>query len=153
MRPSRKAFKLTSGNGSPIQPDELERALVAEDYDQYLWFDLVRRVVDGTNHIAAARAWLEEQHLAQTQDRMDQPQGGWTKNQERDRVIRNCVSRGLAPERICEELDKRTIATLPALQVKSIHRWADGWKDGKARNAIQLVFSKVLKREKRTGAS
>ena len=141
-----KGFTNITGMGPSLHPDELEQALVADDYERCPWLGLVMRILENpTNRLAAVREWLEEQRLAQTQDHSERSRG-WTKNQERDQVIRKCLSRGVSPEQICVELDKRTIATLPASQAKGIHGWRNGWEDRKIRNAIQQLFSKVLKR-------
>jgi hypothetical protein len=140
-------FTVVGGDGPLTQPEELEQALVAEEYARYPWYDLVRKVVESpTDRVAAAQAWLREQRLAPAGDQAEQPRNGWGKNQERDQVILNCLGRGMAVEQVCAELDKRTTPTLPALQAKSIHRWTDGWADPKGRKAIQQLFSKVPKR-------
>lgn len=135
------------GSGPLIQPDELEQAIAAEGHAQYGWHGLVRRVLDNPmDRAAAARGWLNEQRLAGGV-RTPQHRSGWTKNQERDQVIVNCFGRGMQPASICDELNKLTICTLPALETKGIHRWTDGWADPEARNAIQQLFSKVRKRK------
>ena len=124
-------------------------ALRHEEYHRYEWGGLVLRVAQSpANRIAAARAWLEEQRLARERAETEEPRRGWTKNQERDRVILNCRNRGLTPELICQELDNRTVPTPLGLHKKNIHRWADGWQDPKARNVIQQLFSKVPTRKK-----
>ena len=113
-------FKLIGRIGPSLDPEALERALVAEEYRRYEWGVLVLRVAQSPeNRLAAARAWLEEQRLARERADPEEPRRGWTKNQERDRVILNCLNRGLTPELICKELDNRTIPTPRALQSKN----------------------------------
>ena len=142
-------FKLISGIGPTVEPEELERALLGTEHHGYNWGGLVQSVVENpSNRIGAARAWLEEQR--QARERPDtEPRSGWRKNRERDLVILNCLNRGLAPESVCKELDDRTIPTPPGLHSKNIHRWADGWQDAKGRNAIQQLFAKVPTRKMR----
>lgn len=140
-------FTITGGDGPLTQPDELEQALAAEAYAQYPWYGLVQRVLENSaNRGGAARAWLGEQRLARAGDQTEQSRSGWLKNQERDQIILNCLDRSLAPGLVCDELDKRTIRTLPGLQAKGIHRWKDGWDGLGTRNAIQQLFSKARKR-------
>jgi hypothetical protein len=135
------------GSGPLIQPDELEQALAAEEYAQHQWYSLVERIQNNPmDRAGAARAWLNEQRKAGGV-RTERSRRGWTKNQERDQVILNCLDRGMEPALVCDELHKRTIATLPALQAKGIHRWTEGWLDLEARNAIQQLFSKVRGRK------
>jgi hypothetical protein len=50
---------------------------------------------------------------------------------------------------ICEELDRRTVATtLPSMQRCKIHEWIEAWDDPKLRHAIQQMFSKMPTRRK-----
>ena len=72
----------------------------------------------------------------------------WNKNQDRDRIILNCLERPMAREMVCEELDKRTISTLPGLCKKGLHTWKGAWQEPVGRQAIQQLFSKLTKRQK-----
>lgn len=72
----------------------------------------------------------------------------WNKNQDRDRIILNCLERGMPRAMVCEELDKRTISTLPGLLKKGLHTWKGAWKEPAGRQAIQQLFSKLTKRQK-----
>lgn len=143
----REEFTVVGSVGPLTQQDKLEQALVPQLNDEYDWYGLVQRVLGNpADRAAAVQAWLREQRKAQDGSPTELPRGGWSKNQERDQIILNCLNRGMAPDLICNELDKRTIATLPALQARDIHRWSDGWADPRARNAIQQLFSKLRKR-------
>jgi hypothetical protein len=142
-------FTITGGAVPLTQPDDLEQALVAERYSGYPWDGLVQRVLDNpTNRAGALQAWLTEQRMVQPRDQAERHRSGWDKNQERDRVIQNCLDRGMAPVSICDELDQRTISTLPSMKAKGVHRWRDGWDGVGTRNAIQQLFSKVRRRRK-----
>ena len=136
------------GSVGPTHPDDLEQALVPELYAEYGWYGLVQKVVSTSDRAGALRAWLAAERIAWERKSTGQPRSGWTKNQERDQIILNCVSRGMAPDKICDELDKLTIPTLLALQTKGIHRWKNGWVYPKTRNAIQQLFSKLHDRKK-----
>jgi len=72
----------------------------------------------------------------------------WNKNQDRDRIILNCLDRAMAREMVCDELDKRTISTLPGLGKKGLHTWNGAWQEPVGRQAIQQLFSKLPKRQK-----
>ena len=72
----------------------------------------------------------------------------WNKNQDRDRIILNCLDRAMAREMVCEELDKRTISTLPGSCKKGLHTWKGAWQESVGRQAIQQLFSKLIKRQK-----
>jgi hypothetical protein len=142
-------FTVVGGVGSLIQTDELEQALVPDLYGEYSWFGLVQKVIGNPGDRAGTvRAWLREQSITPEGKPSEQPRSGWRKNQERDQIILNCLDRGMASDLVSDELDKRTIPTLPALQTRGIHRWRDGWADPKARNAIQQLFSKLQNRKK-----
>src|SRR5215472_7947028 len=69
----------------------------------------------------------------------------WNKNQERDRIILNCLERVMPREMVCEELDKRTISMLPGLCKKGLHTWKGAWQERVGRQAIQQLFSKLTK--------
>src|SRR6266851_5961685 len=73
---------------------------------------------------------------------------GWSKNAERDRIILNCLRRGVDRHQICMELDRRTIPTLTSLQNKRIFKWIEAWTDSNGQQAIQRLCSKVHAREK-----
>jgi hypothetical protein len=136
------------GSGPLIQSDEIERALVAEEWATYQWLDLLQNVSDKREDRAGAvQAWLRDQRLAHQGDPTSRPRIGWTKNEKRDQIILHSLGRGSAPLSICEELDRRGIPTLPALQKKNISWWKDGWAEPRPRNAIQQLFSKVQKRK------
>ena len=63
--------------------------------------------------------------------------------QDRNRIIRNLLERGESRERICEELDRQSIPTLPSMQERGVHNWVQGWGDPEFRKAIQRMISKV----------
>jgi hypothetical protein len=130
--------------GALVQPDELQDSLGPADNNCRLWCDLVETVSASSNErLAVAQAWLRSQRAPDTNSA--EP-SGWAKNQERDQIIMNSLERGMKPELICQELDKRTIRTLPALEAKGIHRWIDGWVDLEARNSIQQLLRKMPRR-------
>jgi|HubBroStandDraft_6_1064221.scaffolds.fasta_scaffold62674_2 hypothetical protein len=140
---------VVGGAGPQIQQDELEQALVPERHAEYAWYRLVQITLgNSTDRAGAVRAWLTEQRIAWREDPTQQPRGGWSKNQERDQIILNCLNRCMAPDAICDFLDKQTILTLPALKNKGIRRWKEGWDSLETRKAIQQLFSKVPKRKK-----
>ena len=127
-----------------VQPDELKDSLGSADNNCRLRCDLVETVSASSNdRLAVAQTWLRSQRAP---DRNSAESSGWAKNQERDQIIMNCLERGMKPELICQELDKRTIRTLPALEAKGIHRWIDGWVDLEARNSIQQLLRKMPRR-------
>ena len=137
------------GSVGSTQPDDLEQVLAPELCAEYDWYGLVQKVIGSpTDRAGAVQGWLTEQRKAQDGGPTEPPRGGWWKNQERDRIILNCLNRGMAPDLVCIELDKLTIPTLPALQTQSIHRWKDGWVHPKTRNAIQQLFSKLHDRKR-----
>ena len=129
--------------GLVVQLDELQDALGPENNICRLWFDLAQTVSESSNdRLAVAQEWLRSQRAPERSS----SKRGWTKNQERDQIILNCLERGMKTQLICLELDKRTIDTLPDLQARSIHRWMDGWADPEARKAIQRLLSKLPRR-------
>ena len=68
------------------------------------------------------------------------------KTEERNQIIRNLHAQGKDGFAICQELDKRTVPTIPALQKMGIHKWARGWEDKETRRSIQSVFAKQRSR-------
>jgi len=133
-----------SRDGPVVQPDELQDALGPENNIGRLWCDLVETVSGSSkDRLTVAQEWLRSHR---EHDRRSAKANGWTKNQERDRIIMNLLNSEMKPEGICQELDKRTIPTLPALQAKGVHRWVDGWTDPQAKKAIQQLLSKLPKR-------
>jgi hypothetical protein len=126
---------VVGGAGPLIQRDEFEQALVPERHAEYAWYGLVQITLgNSTDRAGAVRAWLTEQRIAWREDPTQQPRGGWSKNQERDQIILNCLNRCMAPDAICDFLDKQTIPTLPALKNKGIRRGKRAgivWKPGK----------------------
>jgi len=139
-----KGATVISRDGPVVPLDELQDALGPEDNICRLWCDLAETVSKSSNdRLIAAQGWLRSQRAP---ERNSAKPSGWTKNQERDQIIMNCLDREMKPEQICQELDNRTIPTLPALRAKGIHRWIDGWADPKARKAIQQLLVKVPQR-------
>ena len=142
-------FTVVGSVGPLTQQDELEQALVPELNAEYEWYGLVQRVLGNpTDRVGAVQAWLTEQRKAQDGVPTEQPRGGWRKNQERDQIILNSLNRGMAPDGICDLLDKQTIPPLRTMEANGIHRWKDGWESLKTRNAIQQLFSKLPNRKK-----
>jgi hypothetical protein len=130
--------------GPVVHRDELQDAVGPENNNGRLWCDLVETVSKNSNdRLTVAQEWLKSQQAPEQNS--DKP-SGWTKNQERDQIIMNCLDRAMKLEEICQQLDNRTIPTLPALRAKDIHRWIDGWADARTRKAIQQLFSKLPKR-------
>jgi hypothetical protein len=85
------------GSGPLIQSDEIERALVAEEWATYQWLDLVQNVSDKREDRAGAvQTWLREQRLAHQGDPTSRPRIGWTKNEKRDQIILHSLGRGSA---------------------------------------------------------
>ena len=137
---------VVDGRGPVVQLDELQGALGPERNDCRLWLNLARTVSETSDdRLHAAQEWLKSR-------RAPEPSGvqrrGWTKNQERDQIILNCLGRGMEPESICQELDRRTIPTLPAWQAKRIQRWIEAWADPGRRKALQQLLSKIPQRRK-----
>jgi hypothetical protein len=140
----KKGDIVISSEGPVVQQDELQDALGPENNIGRLWLDLTETVSRSSNdRLTVAREWLRSQRAP---ERNSAEPSGWTKNQERNQIIMNCLARQMKLEQICQELDKRTIPTLPASQAKGIHRWVDGWADPLAKKAIQQLLSKLPKR-------
>lgn len=132
--------------GDIIQPDEIQEALAPEDNDPRTWLDLAKTVSKvGTNRLQLAQDWLGGYRKRRTP--VSSPRRAWAKNQERDNIIRNCLSQGMDRADICRELDKRTISTIPALEQRGIHRWVEGWADPQGRNSIQSLISKQISKK------
>jgi len=141
-----KGGSVIGGGGAVVQLDELQDALGPEDNNCGRWLSLARTVSESSDdRLAVVQEWLKSQRAPQANS---VKRSRWTKNEERDQIILNCLNRSMKPELICEELDKLTIATLPALGVRDMHRWADGWAEPEARKSIQQLISKLPKRAK-----
>ena len=141
--PLEEGFGIFRGTSPLLQPEELEQ-LNAQEWASYPWRKLVERIAKApADRLAAAQSWLAERRGSVIGDQRARRGRGWGKNQERDQIIRNCLERGSGRQEICQELDKRTIETIPQLRKMNIHRWNDGWQDTEARKAIQRLFSKV----------
>ena len=143
--PLDKEFTIINFNGEVVQPNEIEQSIDPEHNNLSLWHDLAQAVTERPkDRLEAAQEWFAK--FRRQYGRPRPLERGWEKNEERNRIILNCLDRGMARGDICRELDKHTISTIPALQAKGLYRWADGWKDRKGRKAIQRLFSKLLAR-------
>jgi|SRR5271170_6239913 len=145
--PVEEGFTIISFDGEIVQPDEIEGIAEPEDNTCPAWWGLVRTITEHPeDRLKAAQEWLNN-HRKENHSTSSRA-SGWTKNRERNQIIRNCHGQGMDLDKICLELDKRTIITLPALQARGLHRWADALKNPEARKSIQVLFSKVLQRKK-----
>ena len=147
--PVGKEFSITGFRDEIVQLEEIEQAIEQaiepEHNAQRPWYELIRAVSEhGKDRLKAAEEWLAR--FRREHRRLPSSEGGWTKNQERDRVILNCLAREMARVEVCRQLDKLTIVTIPALQARGLHKWEDGWEDHDGRKAIQSLFSKLLAR-------
>lgn len=143
--PVGKEFTIVRFNDEGIQPDETEQVIEPEHNSHRLWYELAQSVTERPkDRLKAAREWL-----AKFRRQYELPRSfetGWGKNQERNRIIFKYLDRGMARADVCKELDKHTVETIRALQVRGLHKWVDGWKDREGRKAIQRLFSKLLTR-------
>jgi len=137
------------GDGPLIERDELEEQLSPEDHqnEELNWAELVLLLAKaGEDRPATLWEWLrrlrKKRASTQTSGRY------WTKNRERDQVIRNCLMRKMERRAICEELDRRTIPILPSLQKAGFGRWVEAWDDPRSRGTLQQLFSKLAARQK-----
>ena len=138
---------LMRASGPQIDPEEIERTLFPDDSERVNWVEPVRLMtLECHDRLAALRGWLQRQ--AQARVATLQKRSGWSKNGERDTVILNCLRRGMQRQEICEELDKRTIPTLPSLQAREIFTWMNAWATPDGYRAIQRLFSKLAVRLK-----
>jgi hypothetical protein len=145
--PVEEGFTIISFDGETVQPDELEEAIGPGHNVCREWLDLAQKITEHPkDRLKAAQEWLTS-HRPENPSTSSQT-GGWTKNRERDEILRNSHGRGMERGEICRELDRRTIPTLSSLQDKGFGRWADAWKNPEARKSIQTLFSKVLLRQK-----
>lgn len=134
-------------SGPQIYPDDVEELFAPADCERVDWVELVRVVsMAKGDRLSALRGWLEN-HL-QAPAAAGPPRRGWRKNEERDTIIWNFLQRSMKRQGICEELDKRTVPTLPNLQGRGIFKWREAWEDAAGNQAIQRLFSKVLARQK-----
>jgi len=143
--PLDKEFSIINFSGEVVQPDEIEQSIDPEHNAHILWHDLAQAVTARPkDRLQAAQEWFAK---FRRQYGSPRPLGrGWEKNEERNRIILNCLDRGMARADVCKELDKHTLETIRALQVRGLHKWVDGWKDRQGRKAIQRLFSKRLTR-------
>ena len=143
--PVSKEFTIVRFNDEGIQPDETEQVIEPEHNSHRLWYELAQAVTERRkDRLKAAREWLAR--FRKQYPRPSSFKRGWWKNQERDRIIVNCLDRGMAPWDICKELDRFTITTLEALKSEGFNKWIDGWHDPKTRGAIRSLFCKVRDR-------
>jgi hypothetical protein len=136
-----------SGSGPIIQEDEVEQAVLCEDHEDLNWNQLVRELAGaGPDRFMILREWMEtNKNRPGLSPKLKR---GWTKNEERDLIICNCLRRGVSPGQICEELDRRTIATLEGLQRAGVFKWIDAWAHSEHRKRVQQLFSKLASRQK-----
>jgi len=134
------------GYGGPAPDLELlEAAFLPSELKSFEWSPLVNLVLEAGEH-----RWESLQTFLAGKARVQQARAStgapksrdWSRTRERNQIIRSCLERGYDAIRICEELDKRAIPTLPSLQKQDIHRWVDGWSNLDHRPKIQQVFSK-----------
>jgi hypothetical protein len=130
---------LIDGRGPVVQLDELQDVLGPEDNNCKLWLSLAVTVSETSSddRLTVAQEWLKSLRVP---EHHSEERSGWRKNQERDQIILNCLGRGMEPELICDQLDKRTIPALPALQARGIHRWADGWGSREKERDSAIIF-------------
>jgi hypothetical protein len=147
--PWKEGCGILHGKGRNVQPDEIEQSLVPEDNEdeEVSWFRLAWKLaLASENRFEILRDWLRR--MKERRSPSSAPRRGWNKNRERDQIVRNCLVRGMERRRICEELDRRTIATLPSMQQEEIFNWTVAWNHPNQRKRIQQLFSKLHSRQK-----
>jgi hypothetical protein len=135
-----------SGSCPIIQEDEVE-AVLCEDNENLNWNQLVRELAGaGPDRLIILREWMET--IKNQHGPAPKLKRSWTKNEERDRIIGNCLSRGMSHGQICEELDRRTIATLESLHKAGVFKWIYAWAHSEHRKRVQQLFSKLASPQK-----
>ena len=123
----------------------LVEIILRDDSPSFSWLKLVETVCYcPDNRVQAAIEWLKEQR--RSSGLRISARSGWTKNQERDALIRDELAKGTERIDICRKLDERGIATPPTLQRRDCVWWLDAWSDVDARQSVQTIFSKIILR-------
>ena len=144
-RPWEKGFYVSGSIGPGIDEGDLTHAFKPEDAETFDWQWLVQEVsTTGGDRGEVLKQIIED--LAT--ERVPAKSREWSRNKERNLVIRNCLGRGADPEVICRDLDKRTIDPLPIMEQNNIQSFVVALADPRTRNAIQQLISKVSKSEK-----
>jgi hypothetical protein len=149
-----KEGDIAGASGPQVQPDDVEPSFVPEDNDPRCWGEIVDTVCAASgDHWAVLEGILarRKRNRAPAKDVVPQPNSQrlpaarreWNANRERNRIIRNLLTRGADRPEICQELDRQTIPLLPILRKNHIRTWVDGWNDETFRQNIQQLFTKV----------
>jgi hypothetical protein len=125
--------------------DELTESIVPEDNDFGTWLNLVATAHHCTdNRLQELQEWLKRHRRAS--DAQISPKSRWTKNRQRDALIRHELFQKTERIEICRKLDEAGIDTTPGLQEHGFSRWLDAWLDPDGRQLVQTLFSKVARR-------
>jgi hypothetical protein len=125
--------------------DELTESIAPEDNDFQSWNNLAGVASDYTdNRLQEVQEWLKSHRRAS--DTQASAKSRWTKNRQRDALIRDELSRPAERIEICRKLDDASIETTPGLQDGGFTRWLDAWSDPDGRQSVQTLFSKVARR-------
>jgi hypothetical protein len=143
-RPWEQGLTVLGTLGPAVDGEAIQAVFSPEQNDPELW----SAIVESVSAAPSDRLGVLSQRMAErgAQRQRQSRTGGreWHRNRERNQIIRNLHARGVAPEEICAELDRRTIPTLPAMQKAGVSRWVDAWNDPHFRNGIQQVIWKVV---------
>ena len=142
-RPWEEGFRMV-GIDPPAPTEEVESAFVPEDNESDTWEELVGELSRTERNRLTVLSEILAKRIKEAPSTR-QPGREWVKTQDRNRIIRNLLERGESRERICEELDRQSIPTLPSMQERGVHNWVQGWGDPEFRKAIQRMISKVAR--------
>jgi hypothetical protein len=130
--------------GPAVDEEAIQAAFSPEQNDPEVWSQIVASVCA----VPSGRLDVLSQRMAEwSGQRQRQSRTGgreWPRNRERNQIIRNLKARGATLEDICEELDRRTIPTLPAMQAAGVSHWVDAGKDPHFRKHVQPVIWKAV---------
>ncbi len=125
----------------PASTEEVESAFVPEDNEWDTWEELVGELSRTERNRLTVLSEILAKRIKEGPSTR-QPGREWVKTQDRNRIIRNLLLRGESRERICEELHRQSIPTLPSMQKHGVHSWVQGWGNPELRKAIQRMISK-----------
>ena len=147
-RPWEQGLTVLGTLGPAVDEEAIQAVFSPEQNDPVFW----RQIVESVCAAPSNRLGVLSQRMAERGgQRSRQSRSGerdWHRNRERNQVIRTRLARGVAPEEICAELDRRTIPTLPAMQAAGVSRWVDAGNDPHFRKHVQQAFWKVVNRPK-----
>jgi hypothetical protein len=143
--PIEKGHEITGVHCSQIGFDELTESIAPGDNDFEVWHSLAAAASDYTdNRLREVQEWLKSHRRAS--DTQASAKSRWTKNRQRDALIRHELSQRTERIEICRKLDEAGIETTPGLQEHGFSRWLDAWSDPDGRQLVQTLFSKVARR-------